>query len=141
MNHRFAVAIEESVDNTETVAEHFGHCSKFIICEIDELKQLLKTEIYFNPMNGHHGGTCQLPAYIKQFEVSTIIAGGMGKKAINNFHQEGIEVITAPGLKFEDAFQQYINGNLSGYEECAGHGHNHGHSHNGENCSGRGHNN
>ncbi|MGD8781197.1 MAG: NifB/NifX family molybdenum-iron cluster-binding protein [Ignavibacteria bacterium] len=123
MNHRLAIAIEESNNSKETVAEHFARCSKIIICELNEKKEVVKTESYFNPLNGHHGGVCQLPGYISQFDVNTIIAGGMGKKAVANFHSFNIEVITAPGLDYDTALNLFIDGKLSGYEECAGHSH------------------
>ncbi len=125
MNHRLVIAIEECVGNKEIVAEHFGRCSKFVVCELDNEKNITKKETYFNPLNGHHEGVCQLPGYIKQFDVNTIIAGGMGRKAVANFHQFGIEVITAPGLNYEQALNLFIQGKLSGYEECAGHDHSH----------------
>lgn len=124
MNSRIAIAIEEHNYGKQTVAEHFGRCSIFKVCEIDEENSLVKTEIYFNPLVGEHNGACQLPGYVKQFNVQTIIAGGMGQKAVNNFLNFGINVITAPGLAFDDAFNRYINGELKGYETCK-HGHHH----------------
>jgi predicted Fe-Mo cluster-binding NifX family protein len=125
MNHRLAVAIEEN-GSEERVAEHFGRCSKFNVCELDKDKNILKTETFFNPLAGEHGGSCQLPAFVKQFNVNTIIAGGMGQKAVANFLAFGIDVITAPGLPFKEALDRFIQGKLSGYQVCThGHGHNH----------------
>ena len=120
MNRRLAIAIEES-GSEERVAQHFGHCSKFNICELDSENKVIKRESYFNPLNGEHGGACQLPAYVKQFNVSTIIAGGMGRKAVLGFYESGIEVITAPGLLFDQVLKLFAEGKLSGYEECKGH--------------------
>jgi predicted Fe-Mo cluster-binding NifX family protein len=124
MNQRLAIAIEET-GTKEIVAEHFGRCSKFNICELDEQKKIIKNETYFNPLAGEHGGSCQLPGYVKQFNVSTIIAGGMGKKAVSNFLEYGISVITAPGLLYDDAIEQFIKGKLSGYEACKHENHKH----------------
>ena len=126
MNYRLAVAIEEN-GAEERVAEHFGRCSKFNVCELDEQKKLLKTEVFFNPLLGEHTGACQLPAYVKQFNVQTIIAGGMGQKAVSNFLSFGIDVITAPGLLFEEALDHFVRGKLMGYEACK---HNHDDGHN-----------
>lgn len=124
MNNRIAIAIEEQNNGRQIVAEHFGRCSKFKVCELDADNSLIKTEIYFNPLIGEHNGACQLPGYVKQFNVNTIIAGGMGQKAVSNFLSFGISVITAPGLSFDDAFSRYLNGELHGYEACT-HGHHH----------------
>ena len=126
MNQRIAVAIE--ADGTkEIVAEHFGRCSKFNVCELDEQKKVIKSETYFNPIAGEHGGACQIPGYVKQFNVNTVIAGGMGQKAVSNFLAFGIDVITAPGLLYDEALNLFIQGKLSGYTVCA-HEHNHGHN-------------
>ncbi len=126
MNHRLAVAIEEN-GNEERVAEHFGRCSKFNVCELDEQKKIVKKESFFNPLAGEHGGSCQLPGYVKQFNVNTIIAGGMGQKAISNFLSFGIDVITAPGLLYKEALNLFIEGKLTGYQVCS---QNHKHHHN-----------
>jgi predicted Fe-Mo cluster-binding NifX family protein len=125
MNQRLAVAIEEN-GTQELVAEHFGRCSKFNVCEIDENKKVLKTETFSNPLVGQHSGACQLPGYVKQFNVNTIIAGGMGQKAVSNFLSFGIDVITAPGLQYEEAVKRFIQGELVGYDACK-HDHNNGH--------------
>lgn len=117
MNDRFVIAIEGN-EVIEKVAEHFGRCTKFKVCELDEDKILIKTEIYFNPLVGEHNGACQLPGYVKQFNVNTIIAGGMGQKAINNFLNYGINVITAPGLEFKKALKLFVEGKLDGYNIC-----------------------
>jgi len=126
MNQRLAVAIEENGDQ-QIVAEHFGRCTKFNVCEFDEQNKIIKKETYFNPLAGEHGGVCQLPGYVKQYNVGTIIAGGMGQKAVSNFLEFGINVITAPGLIYEDALNLFITGKLSGYEVCA-HGNEHHHN-------------
>jgi predicted Fe-Mo cluster-binding NifX family protein len=127
MNHKIAIAIEE-VNTKERIAEHFGRCSKFYICELDEENKLISKESFVNPLAGEQSGTCQLPGYINQFNVNAIIAGGMGQKAISNFLSFGIDVITAPGLLYENALDLFSQGKLSGYEACK-HEHNHLHSH------------
>jgi predicted Fe-Mo cluster-binding NifX family protein len=128
MNKRIAVAVEEDGVN-EIIAGHFAKCSKFNVCEFDEQNNIVKKEAYINPLTGDHGGACQLPGYIKQFNVTAIIAGGMGQKAVSNFLQFGIDVITAPGLQYEEALNLYIKGKISGYEVCK-HEHGHGENHN-----------
>jgi predicted Fe-Mo cluster-binding NifX family protein len=127
MNKRIAVAIEET-GGSEIVADHFGHCSKFVVCEFDDQKNIVKIETFFNPLAGGHHGACQLPGYVKQFNVSAIIAGGMGQKAIDNFSNFGIEVITAPGLVYNDAVERFMDGKLIGYDTCK-HEHHHGEGH------------
>ena len=123
MNQRIAIAVE-SDGAQEKVAEHFGRCSKFNICELDEQKKIIKKESHDNPLAGQHSGACEVPGYVHQFNIQAIIAGGMGQKAIMKFEQFGIKVITAPGLLFEEAVDLFVQGKLSGYQSCA-HEHDH----------------
>jgi predicted Fe-Mo cluster-binding NifX family protein len=69
---RLAIAIEED-GAQEKVAEHFGRCSRFNICERDEQKEVLKQEAHDNPLAGQHSGAWQIPVYVQQFNVNTII--------------------------------------------------------------------
>lgn len=121
MNKRIAVAIEEHPGNKELVAEHFGRCSKIVVVEVNSQNEIIKNEVYSNPLADSGHGTCQLPGYINQFSVSAVIAGGMGGKAVANFEAFGIEVVTAPGMIAKDAVQLFTEGKLTGYEACAGH--------------------
>ena len=45
----------------------------------------------------------------------------MGRKAIALFEQYGINIITAPGMNIDEALYGYLNEEISGYQECAGH--------------------
>ncbi len=120
MNTRIAVSVEDLSQENSVVADHFGRCSKFLVYEVNDQKKVVKEEIHSNPLQGGHGGACQLPTYVKEFNSQVIIAGGMGRKAVMQFNQFGIQVITAPGLGIIDALYGYLNSELSGYEECAG---------------------
>lgn len=88
---------------------------------------MIKMETYFNALVDRHNGVSQLPGYVKQFNVNTIIAGGMGQKAVSHFLESGIDVITAPGLLYENALNLFIQGRLVGYETCK-HAHEHYHN-------------
>lgn len=121
---KIAIAIETSNDNKEIIASHFGGSDSLIILEIDKDKNIINQKIIENPFKGHHGGMCKLPQYLKQFEISVIIAGGMGQKAIQLFEQDNIEVITAPGLMVEEILPKYLKGELKGYTKCEEHHHN-----------------
>lgn len=126
MNRRLAIAIEEN-GTEERVAEHFVRCTKFYVCELNEQNKVVKTETFFNPLAGEHSGACQLPGYVNQYNVQTIIAGGMGQKAVSHFLEFGIDVITAPGLLYEEALNRFSLGKLYGHVACT---HNHEDGHN-----------
>lgn len=121
MSIRIAISAEDLAGNKTVVADHFGRCSKFLVYEINDEKEVLREEVFSNPLQGGHGGACELPAYVKEYNANVIIAGGMGHRAIAQFGQFGIQVITAPGMEVQDALMGYLKGDLIGYEECAGH--------------------
>ncbi len=122
MNTRIAVSVEDLPQGNSVVAGHFGRCSKFLVYEVNDKKKVVKEEAYTNPLQGGHGGACQLPAYVKEFNANVIIAGGMGHKAVMQFNEFGIQVITAPGAGVVNALNGFLNGDLDGYVECADHG-------------------
>ncbi|GAB4366461.1 MAG: NifB/NifX family molybdenum-iron cluster-binding protein [Calditrichia bacterium] len=121
MSERIAITVDESPKGEMQVAEHFGQCLKFMVYDVDDRKRIVRQESYSNPLVGQHGGTCELPFYVKELGVQVIISGGMGRRALNNFNNLNIEVITAPGKKVDDALQGYLNNELSGYQPCEGH--------------------
>ncbi len=112
MNERIAVAVEEK-NNREKVAENFINCIKFNVIELDNNKRVLKTEIIFNPLAGEFDNFCQLPAYIKQFNISTIIVGELDEDSIANFLKYNINVISAPGLLYEETINLFIRNKLN----------------------------
>jgi predicted Fe-Mo cluster-binding NifX family protein len=121
MKSRIAITVEETLDGMGRVADHFGRCSKFKVYEVNDQKKIVNEEIYQNPLQGSHGGTCQLPHYLNKIGANVVIAGGMGRKAIALFEQYGINIITAPGMNIDEALHGYLNEEISGYQECAGH--------------------
>jgi predicted Fe-Mo cluster-binding NifX family protein len=121
MNTRIAVSVEDLPQGNTVVAGHFGRCTKFLVYEVNDQRKVIKEDMYANPLQGGHGGACHLPAYVKEFNAGVIIAGGMGHKAVQQFNEFGIQVVTAPGVSVLEALQGFLNGEISGYEECAGH--------------------
>lgn len=121
MSIRIAISAENLPGNKTVVADHFGRCSKFLVYEVNDEKEVLREEVFSNPIQGRQGGACELPAYVKEYNVNVIIAGGMGRKAIAQFNQFDIQVVTAPGIGVQDALIGYLKGDLGGYEECVGH--------------------
>ena len=117
MNQRIVVAVEIN-GKDEIVAEHFGRCSKFKVCELDVNRNVLKRETYFNPLAGEQNEACQIPDYVKQFNVNAIIAGEIGQKAISKFTAYGIDVITAPGVEFNQALNLFIQRKFKCFETC-----------------------
>lgn len=103
----------------EDVAEHFGHCSNFSIYKIEDEK-IVNEESIENP--GHKPGF--LPRFLHDQGVNVIISGGMGKKAIDIFNENEIEVVVGAGGKSKEAAEMYIKGDLeSTGSVCTDHEH------------------
>lgn len=104
--------------NNERVAEHFGHCENFAIYEIVDNK-IVEKNIIPNP--GHKPGF--LPNYLNDLGVKVIIAGGMGKGAVDIFQEKNIEVITGATGEIDIVIQAKMTGTLISDEVVCEHHH------------------
>jgi predicted Fe-Mo cluster-binding NifX family protein len=102
------VAISTDCDH---VSEHFGRCPSFTIASIEDGK-LLDQKVIENP--GHQPG--YLPVFLSQKEVDCIIAGGMGARARELFHQYNIETILGVSGTVSDVLASLLAGTLAGSE-------------------------
>jgi ATP-binding protein involved in chromosome partitioning len=88
---RYAVPAEPSGSGGQRVCAHFGHCAMFALIDVDlEAKSLLRVMAVDPP--SHEPGI--LPQWLHDQGVNTVLAGGMGQRAIGLFHRHGIDVIT-----------------------------------------------
>jgi predicted Fe-Mo cluster-binding NifX family protein len=111
---------------------HFGGCTHFALVEVDrERRTILSTRTVEAPP--HTPGL--FPRWLHGQGVGTVIAGGIGRRALDLFAQQGIEVRAGqPGVSLEELVTSYLNGALTGTPEgCASHGHHHDHDHGHEN--------
>ncbi len=119
MKKLFAIPTEN-----KKLCAHFGHCEKFAIIETEDSK-IINSE-FVNPP-AHEPGT--FPKFLSEMGVETIIAGGMGQRALDLFAQNNIEVVMGVGSdEPEKLVNQYLSQNLeSGNNLCDEdhHGHNH----------------
>lgn len=99
---KVAVACEDIM-----VSGHFGHCHKFKLYDVEN-NSIVKTESIDNP--GHKPGF--LPKFLNELGVNTIIAGGMGAKAVTLFNNNSIDVVTGANGVADEIVEQYISGKL-----------------------------
>lgn len=97
------------------LCEHFGHCEKFAVIEVENDK-IIKNEFVTPPE--HVPGL--YPKFLSEMGVTTVIAGGMGQKARDLFEQNGIEVLTGidyldPQMLVEDYLSKKL---VSGNNPC-----------------------
>ena len=103
------------VDNK--LSMHFGHCKHFALIDVDQddKKILQRKDVDAPP---HQPGL--LPAWLAERGANTVIAGGMGQRALNLFEQHGIQVyLGAPEVSPEDLVHACLAGTLkSGDNFC-----------------------
>ena len=99
---KIAIASEK-----ELVTQHFGYCQMFTIYKVEDDK-ITSTENVPNP--GHQPG--YLPQYLSDMQVTAIISGGMGGKAVDLFNAQGIEVVIGASGDSKQAALDFIAGDL-----------------------------
>ena len=96
---------------------HFGHCETFSLIDADTGSgKILKREDVAAPP--HEPGL--LPRWLKEKGAEVIIAGGMGRRAMDLFEDQGVHVIVgAPAEAPEELVRRFLAGTLtSGNNVC-----------------------
>ena len=89
------------------VSAHFGRCPQYTIVEIEN-GQLKNKDIILNP--GHEPGL--IPRFLIQKGVDCIIAGGMGKRAVNLFNEMNIDTILGISGEIDFVIKKHVAGTL-----------------------------
>lgn len=100
------------------VALHFGRCPQYTIVDVED-GEAKNMKVIDNP--GHSPGF--LPTYLKDLGVKCIICGGIGQRAIENFKNYGIEVISGVIGNVNDIIKQFLDGSLKGGESLCNKSH------------------
>lgn len=104
------------MDGTE-VSAHFGHCQKYAIFSVENDKTIRGADLN-SP--GHEPG--KLPRFLAEHGANLVIAGGMGPRAIDLFHQNGIDVILGVSGDVDSVAEAYVRGDLTAGESTCHHG-------------------
>jgi predicted Fe-Mo cluster-binding NifX family protein len=109
--------------NDGVLEQHFGHSKTFTIFITDKTG-IIESRVLDSPPHQQGG----LPGWIAQQGVDLVIAGGMGRKAIEKFAQMGIEVHPgARGGSPDELVREFLEGTLKlEYEACDHGSHKHG---------------
>jgi predicted Fe-Mo cluster-binding NifX family protein len=103
MEKCIAIPLERGV-----LCPHFGHCEEFAILKTKE--QEIVDETTVTPPE-HQPGL--YPGWIAQFGVTDVIAGGMGQRAIDLFHQQKINVfVGAPVQNARELVMSFLQDKL-----------------------------
>jgi len=106
---------------------HFGGCREFALVEVDPQNQAtLRTEIL--PAPEHQPGV--FPRWLREQGVELVIAGGIGRRALALFEQQGIAVRAGqPEARLEELVAAYLRGQLTQTPDGCEHHEHHGHDH------------
>jgi predicted Fe-Mo cluster-binding NifX family protein len=106
---------------------HFGGCREFAVVRVDTAKKAaLQTEVL--PAPEHQPGA--FPRWLREQGVEVVIAGGIGRRALEIFAHHGITVRAGmPHARIEALVAAFLEGQLTGSPEgCTHHGHEHDHN-------------
>ena len=78
----------------DTLSAHFGHCEKFAIVHVNNG---VIDDLQTHTPPGHVPGL--YPKWLAGFNVTDVIAGGIGQRAIELFTQRGINVFAGAPMK------------------------------------------
>jgi predicted Fe-Mo cluster-binding NifX family protein len=105
---------------------HFGGCPEFALVDADPQHQTVLTTTIV-PAPAHQPGL--LPRWLREQGVNAVIAGGIGRRALDLFAQHGITVRAGQtGTRIEVLAAAYLGGQLNAAPAgCEHHGHHHDH--------------
>jgi predicted Fe-Mo cluster-binding NifX family protein len=91
-------------DNNGMLDGHFGHCRFFAIFDVNNGEIISEEKVVPPP---HEPGL--LPKWLAEKNVTDILAGGMGNRAIQIFNQNGVNVfVGAPKMNATDLAQGFL---------------------------------
>ena len=125
------VVNEKGLDST--LSEHFGRTPFYIFAEVEN-NIIDKYELIRNPFEQHGPG--QIPVWVKENGLDTMIVKGIGSRAIGFFSNLGIKVVKATGDTAKVCIEDYLSGKMDDTDPGCNHNDSHEHHHHGtdENC-------
>ena len=114
-NMKIAIAKEG-----DEVSAHFGHCTEYAVFDIENNK-IANKEILESP--GHEPG--KLPVFLAEHNVTHVLAGGMGPRAVDLFCANNIEVFLGVRGQIESVIRDFVAGKIAQGESSCTHGPDH----------------
>lgn len=116
MMMRIVISSDTAEGLGSPVSHHFGRCPYFTIVEANE-EGISGSESVENPyFRAHSPG--QVPSFIRQLKADVMLAGGMGRRAIDMFGNFGIQCSTGAAGTVKDAVEEFLGGGLEAAAPC-----------------------
>ena len=112
------IAVSSDTDRMldSSVSHHFGRCPYFTLVEMQD-SEIVSVEAVSNPFfQAHSPG--QVPSFIRETGADVMLAGGMGRRAIDIFRSFGIISSTGASGTVRSAVEKYIAGVLPEASPC-----------------------
>lgn len=106
------------------VDNHFGHCESYTIYDINENKEMIGSESLPSPQGC--GCKSNIASVLQEKGVAIMLAGNMGRGALNILNNHGINVYRGCSGDTEQLVKSFLAGKISDSgEQC--HAHEEGH--------------
>ena len=100
---------------------HFGGCREFTLVQADPEQRKI---VSIRPVTPPPHVPGLFPRWLREQGASVIIVGGIGRRALDIFAEQGIEVRAGePGAAVEELATAYLNGQLMNEPEGCAHHH------------------
>ena len=119
---RIGVTLEDEKGLEGNVSAHFGQCEYFLIADVKN-NEIENTRVVPNTAQ-HGGGGCVAVDEISKYDITHVIAGGMGAGAQHKFAAANVQVFGYSG-NVKDAIMSLINDSLGGLDACREQGEHH----------------
>jgi predicted Fe-Mo cluster-binding NifX family protein len=116
---RLGITLQDQSGLQGNVAQHFGQCKYFFLLDIEDNK-VKNSRIVANTAV-HGGGGCVAVDELLKYDITHVIAGGMGMGAQQKFAQAGVEVFGYSG-RVKEAIDDFLSKKLCGLDACKDHG-------------------
>jgi len=123
---KIGIPVIEENGMDSTLSEHFGRTPFYIFAEVED-NRIGKIELIRNPFEQHGPG--QIPNWVNENGVDTMIVKGIGSRAISFFSNLGIQVVKATGDTAKECIEDYLSGNTDDTDPACNHTHSQGHEH------------
>ena len=118
---RIGVVLEDASGLKGNVCAHFGKCTNFLIIDIAADNQTIQKTTDIPNTVQHGSGGCQVMAEILKYQITHVIAGGMGMSAQQKFASCGVKIFGFQG-NVQDGIDALLKNSLGGIEPCKEHG-------------------
>ena len=116
---RIGIVLENEQGIHGNVCQHFGQCKYFFLADVKDNK-ISGTRIVPNT-SVHGGGGCVAVDEILKYNITHVIAGGMGVGAQQKFAANGVKAFGYSG-NVKDAIEAFLKNTLGDLDACRQHG-------------------